>query len=90
MTLTVLIPGYLFGKYKWGKHWLKIHIVSIVLSYYLLVGGAVNEAYLHISPLRPYIIEGSPVVGMTHGVVQLLFIVLLVYYLRKYRKESRL
>ena len=87
-ALAVLIPGYLFGKYRWGKHWLKVHIISIVLSYYLLVGGAVNEAFLHTPPLRPYIIGGSPVVGMVHGVVQLFFIGLLVFYLRKYRKGS--
>lgn len=85
-ALVVLIPGYLFGKYQWGKHWLKFHIIGIVLSYYLLVGGAINEAFLHIPPLRPHIIGGGgPVIGMVHMVAQLAFIVLLVFFLRKYR-----
>jgi len=87
-ALVVLIPGYLFGKFQWGKHWLKVHIISIVLSYYLLIGGAVNEAFLHIPPLRPYIINNDPVVGIVHAIVQLFFIGLLVFYLRKYRKGS--
>ena len=85
-TLFFLVPGYLFGKYKWGKYWLRFHISGFVLSYYLLIGGAINETFLHIAPLRPYIINNHPVVGISHGISQLVFLVVLVYFLRKYWK----
>jgi len=86
VTLFFLIPGYLFGKYKWGKHWLKFHISGFVLSYYLLIGGAINEAFLHVPSLRHYIINNDPVVGISHGIAQLIFIGILIYFLRKYWK----
>jgi len=84
--LIVIIPGIVAVKRKSTKHWLKIHIICLVISYYLLIGGAINEAFLHIESLRPYIINNDPIVGITHLIAQLVFIVLLIYYLRKYRK----
>ena len=86
--LIVIIPGIIAVKRKWTKHWLKIHIICFVTSYYLLIGGAINEAFLHIKNLRPLIINNDPIVGITHMIAQLIFIGLLIYYLRKYRKKQ--
>ena len=83
--LIVIIPGITAIKFK-HKYWLKIHIISMVISYYLLMGGAINEAFLHIPKLRPFINNNDPIFGITHMVVQILFIGLLIYFLRKYRK----
>jgi uncharacterized membrane protein len=83
--LIVIIPGIIAIKLK-HKYWLKIHIISMVISYYLLIGGAINEAFLHIPKLRPFILNNDPIVGITHMVAQILFIGLLIYFLRKYRK----
>jgi uncharacterized membrane protein len=83
--LIVIIPGIIAIKLK-HKYWLKIHIISMVISYYLLIGGAINEAFLHIPKLRPFIINNDPIVGITQMVAQILFIGLLIYFLRKYRK----
>ena len=58
----------------------------MIISYYLLIGGAINEAFLHIQKLRPYIINKEPIVGITHMVAQLIFIGFLIYFIRKYRK----
>jgi hypothetical protein len=58
----------------------------MVISYYLLIGGAINEAFLHIPKLRPFIINNDPIVGITQMVAQILFIGLLIYFLKKYRK----
>ena len=81
-ALAVVIPGYLFSKYKWGKYWLKIHIACMIVSYYLLVGGAINEAFLHIPALRPLIVGGSsPILGMAHMIAMTFFFGLLFYYL---------
>jgi len=83
--LVVIIPGIVAIRRK-HKHWLKVHIISMIISYYLLIGGAINEAFLHIPKLRPYIINNDPVVGISHGITQLVFIGVLIYFLRKYRK----
>ncbi|MDG1777925.1 MAG: DUF2306 domain-containing protein [Flavobacteriaceae bacterium] len=83
--LIVIIPGIVAIRQK-HKHWLKVHIISMVISYYLLVGGAINEAFLHIPKLRPYIINNEPILGITHMIAQLIFIGVLIYFLRKYRK----
>ncbi|MDY3362993.1 hypothetical protein PG623_03165 [Riemerella anatipestifer] len=82
--LIVLIPGILSIKFK-PKFWLKIHIVSMVLSYYLLIGGAINETFLHIPKLQKYIYTNDPIVGITHFICQLFFIIVLIYFLIKYR-----
>jgi len=75
-----------FGKWFF-PHYLGLAILGMVLSYYLLVGGAINEAFLHIPALRPLIVGGgSPQLGMTHMVAQIVFVGLLIYFLRKYRK----
>lgn len=84
--LIVIIPGIIAVKRKSAKHWLKIHIICLVISYYLLIGGGINEAFLHIESLRPLILNNDPIVGITHMIAQLVFLGLLIYYLRKYRK----
>ena len=83
--LIVIIPGIIAIKRK-HRYWLKVHIISMVISYYLLIGGAINEAFLHIPKLRPYIINNDPIVGITHMIAQFVFIGVLIYFLRKYRK----
>lgn len=83
--LVVIIPGIIAIRRK-HKYWLKVHIISMIISYYLLIGGAINEAFLHIPKLRPYIINNEPIVGITHMIAQIIFIVVLIYFLRKYRK----
>ena len=87
--LIVIIPGIISIKLK-HKYWLKVHIICMVLSFYLLIGGAINETFLHIPSLRPYIINNDPVVGITHMFAQLFFICVLVFYLWKYRKSKSL
>mgnify|MGYP007030113952 CR=1 FL=1 len=87
--LIVIIPGIISIKLK-HKYWLKVHIVCMILSFYLLVGGAINETFLHVPSLRPYMINNTIVVGITHMFAQLFFIGVLVYYLWKYRSIKSL
>ncbi|MHA7129280.1 DUF2306 domain-containing protein [Algoriphagus namhaensis] len=86
--LIVIIPGIIAVKRKWTKNWLKIHIICLVISYYLLFGGAINETFLHIDSLRQLIINNDPIVGFTHMVAQIAFVGLLIYYLRKYKGKK--
>lgn len=88
VTIVVLLPGYLITYKKTYKHWLKIHISSMVVSYYMLIGGAINEAFLHLEPLRQYLGKAE-VMGMTHFFAQLLFVGLLVFYLIKYKNNRQ-
>ena len=80
--LVVLAAGYLAVRVK-PKGWRYVHLIAMLLSAYNLFGGAVNEAFLRIGPLReiagPNIIA-SPVVGMTHGVVMMAFSALILFY----------
>jgi len=83
--LVVISPGILAVKLK-HKYWLKVHIICLVISYYLLIGGAINETFLHIPNLRPYLINNDPIIGITHGVTQLVFLGILAYFLSKSKK----
>lgn len=81
--LAVLAVGWLAARAK-PKGWRYLHVVAMLLSAYNLFGGAVNEAFLRVAPLRGVAgpdILASPIVGMTHGVVMLTFVVLIVFYL---------
>lgn len=85
LCLAVLIPGIIAVKRK-HKHWLKVHLLTMVISYYLLIGGAINEAFLQLPALRPYILNNAPIVGFIHMTAMLLFILLILHYLKKYKE----
>jgi uncharacterized membrane protein len=77
--LVVLAMGYLAARLK-PRGWRYIHLTGMLLSAYNLFGGAVNEAFLRVSALRRLVgdnIMASPLVGMTHGVVMLAFVLLI-------------
>ena len=80
--LVVLGVGYLAARLK-PRGWRYVHLSAMLLSAYNLFGGAVNEAYLRIRPLRGLAGENilaSPLVGMTHGLVMLVFVLLIGGY----------
>ncbi len=59
--------------------WKHVHLSSMILSYYLLIGGGVNEVYLRIDALRPLIAHsGGRIIAQTHSVVMLAFLILLI------------
>jgi hypothetical protein len=68
ITIVLAVFAYLFAHFGWpAKLWLRGHLTCTVLTYYLLVGGGVNEAFLRINVLRQ--LSGafpSPLIGMTH------------------------
>jgi uncharacterized membrane protein len=80
--LVVLAAGWLAVRIK-PAGWRYVHLVAMLLSAYNLFGGAVNEAFLRIGPLRALAGENllaSPVVGATHAVVMSAFSLLIVVY----------
>jgi uncharacterized membrane protein len=86
---TIVLAGfaYAFAHYRWPRRfWLKGHIVCAVLTYYLLIGGGVNEVYLRVNVLRR--LSGgfpSPMISMTHFALMVLTVVLLGWFLLRYR-----
>ncbi len=88
VTLAVIAVGYWAVSMRSIRRWLLVHITCMTVSYYMLVGGAVNEAFLRIDVLQPYYPQGmpSPVFGMVHSVVGVGFVVLLVALLRRQRQ----
>ena len=80
--LAVLGVGYLAARLK-PAGWRYVHLTAMLLSAYNLFGGAVNEAFLRVGPRRGLAganILASPLVGMTHGVVMLVFVLLIGSY----------
>jgi uncharacterized membrane protein len=80
--LVVLVIGYLAARLK-PRGWRYIHLTAMLLSAYNLFGGAVNETYLRVPSLRRLAgdnIMTSPLVGMTHALVMLVFVLLIGGY----------
>ncbi len=88
--LAVLAAGYLAVRLK-PRGWRYAHLIAMLLSAYNLFGGAVNEVFLRVQPLR--VLTGSdslasPLVGMTHGIVMLVFLVIILAYVVASRRRS--
>jgi len=66
ITLVILGIGFYFSRKRLYKHWLKVHLSCFILSYYMLIGGGINEAFLRIKPLQVYFYNNNQIVGLTH------------------------
>jgi uncharacterized membrane protein len=86
-TIILATCAYAFAHYRRPKRfWLKGHIISTVLTYYLLIGGGVNEVYLRVNLLRR-MSGGFPsrMIGVTHFAVMVLTALVLLWFLIRYR-----
>jgi dienelactone hydrolase/uncharacterized membrane protein len=73
-------------------YWLNVHLTCMVASYYMLIGGVVNEVYLRVGVLHamaPDVLH-SPLVGMTHLAVMAAFAILLIYFNIRYGRSRAL
>jgi hypothetical protein len=71
--------------------WRNAHLTCMVASYYMLIGGGVNEVFLRVAVLHamaPDVLH-SPLVGMTHFVVMVIFAGLIAYFNVRYRSRAR-
>lgn len=80
ITLVLIAVGWLAARTHWPRPlWKHAHLSCMILSYYMLIGGGVNEVYLRVDALRELLNrEGPELLGLTHGVAMLAFLVLLV------------
>jgi uncharacterized membrane protein len=92
-ALVAVTTGFLCVRFQRPRaYWLNAHFSCMVASYYILIGGGVNEVFLRVSVLHamaPHV-NNSPLVGLTHLIVMAAFIVLAAYFNIRYWKRSRL
>ena len=61
--------------------WLHLHLTSMLISFYILIGGAVNEVFLRVNFLHRLVPNlNSPAVGATHFAAIVLFVGLIAYF----------
>lgn len=84
LTLLFLFLGYGVLLRKSFRYRLSLHLTGMTVSYYLLIGGGINEAFLHLPMLKPYLTSG-PVLGITHFIALLFFEILIFHFLQKHR-----
>jgi uncharacterized membrane protein len=90
-ALMAVTIGFLCVRLRRPKaYWLNAHLTCMVASYYILIGGGVNEVFLRIDVLHAIApnVNNSPLVGMTHFAVMAAFAGLAVYFNIRYWRRS--
>jgi uncharacterized membrane protein len=98
-ALFFTLLGYFAASRQSRGFWAYTHPIAMTLSYYLLIGGLINELFARVNLLRPYsfdLINGRPVfpshtVQMTHFANELAFLLILILFCVKvwlYRRGS--
>jgi uncharacterized membrane protein len=98
-ALFFTLLGYFAASRQGRGFWAYTHPVAMTLSYYLLIGGLINELFARVNLLRPYsfdLINGRPVfpsriVDMTHFANEVAFLIILILFCVKvwrYRRGS--
>jgi Predicted membrane protein (DUF2306) len=92
-ALVTIAVGFSCAHFKRPEtFWLPGHLTSMVVSYWLLIGGSVNEVFLRVAALRAIApnVQASPIVGMTHFTVMVFFAILAAYFnIRYWRNNGR-
>lgn len=89
ITLAALAVGYAGARRQRAAAWAYLHPAGMIVSYYFLIGGLVNEMFSRIAAFQAF--RGAAQ-GMTQGVVMLLFTVMLIFALvgvRRKRSRTR-
>ena len=93
ITLGVVGVAYFAASRQARAPWAYLHPAMMVTSYYLLVGGAVNEVFVRIESLHPIVVRThGAIVGITHSFVMLAAFGVLTYFVGKtagYRLAER-
>ena len=81
-ALIVIVLGVMAAHFKFpAKGWMQLHLTCMLLSFYILIGGGVNEMFLRVTFLRRLAPSfDSPIIGKTHFVLMALFAILIAYF----------
>jgi uncharacterized membrane protein len=91
-ALVLTVIGYYSASRQARGFWAYGHPVAMTLSYYLLIGGLINELFVRVNVLRPFafiVVHGKPVFGttraveMTHHANELATLFLLILFVVK-------
>jgi uncharacterized membrane protein len=92
-ALIVIAIGFVCVRFRRPRaYWRNAHLTCMVASYYMLIGGGVNEVFLRVRVLHamaPDVLH-SPLVGMTHFVVMIIFASLIAYFNVRYWSRARM
>ena len=87
ITLGLIAIAWCSVRFKWPKRsWIYVHQISMLLSYYMLIGGGVNEVFLRVDFLHrlagmdPATFLRSRILGLAHFTIMLVFIVLILAF----------
>ena len=86
-ALVAITIGFLCVRYRLPRaFWLNGHMTCMVASYYMLIGGGVNEIFLRINALHALAPDAlnSSLVGMTHLAVMVISASLIAYFNIRY------
>jgi uncharacterized membrane protein len=88
-TLFFLLLGWYAATHQRRAVWAFVHPVAMLVTYYMLIGGLVNELFVRVAFIRDYAqsqIHGAgnptraPVAGEVQGAVLIVFLILVVYF----------
>jgi uncharacterized membrane protein len=82
-ALIVTAAGVAAAHFKIPRiGWIHVHLTCMVASFYILIGGAVNEVFLRVTFLRRLIPDSNlpGAIGATHFSVMVLFALLIIYF----------
>jgi len=91
-TLALLGLGVYAAPRQAKSGWAYAHPLAMVLTYYMLVGGLINELFVRVIALRDFAmaraphavsVATTPAVRTTQGLAMLIFIVMLLYFVIK-------
>jgi uncharacterized membrane protein len=100
-TLFFLLLAWFAASRQRRAVWAYAHPVSMLVTYYMLIGGLVNELFVRVAFLRNFAraqLHGAgnpvraPIAGEVQGVVMLVFVAMLIYFVTRvalYRRGLR-
>jgi uncharacterized membrane protein len=77
VTVAVVAAHFKIPK----RMWVHLHLTCMLASYYILIGGGVNEVFMRVNFLRRIAPRlDAPVVGLTHFAVMIIFLMLIANF----------
>jgi len=99
VTLLTTVLAVVAGMRQRGsRFWAHTHAQAMLFSYYMLVGGLINELIVRVVPLRAWIVRtfphpvnpaANPAVGMVQLAAMLLWLALVVRFAVKVTRMTR-
>lgn len=91
-TLAVLLVAFYAASRQRRAVWAYVHPIAMLTTYYMLIGGLVNELFVRVPAIRNLAMAElhgagnpvrAPIAGMTQGAVMMIFLAMLVYFVAK-------